>query len=163
MIEIDNSSYFKIDEDSLKRYVKQMLNFLDVNTNSDVSILFVDEEEMAQLHLRWMKESGPTDVMSFPMDDVLLQDKKARAKKAILGDIIICPSVALNDAKSESTNPAFHLVFLIAHGILHLLGYDHQLEKEALEMEAIEIEILYFFNIQFFYYYIKIIIYNFIT
>ena len=130
MIEIDNSSYFKIDEDSLKRYVKQMLNFLDVNTNSDVSILFVDEEEMAQLHLRWMKESGPTDVMSFPMDDVLLQDKKARAKKAILGDIIVCPSVALNDAKSESINPAFHLVFLIAHGILHLLGQDHQEDSQ---------------------------------
>ena len=130
MIEIDNSSYFKIDEDSLKRYVKQMLNFLDVNTNSDVSILFVDEEEMAQLHLRWMKESGPTDVMSFPMDDVLLQDKYARAKKSTLGDIIVCPSVALNDAKSESTNPAFHLVFLIAHGILHLLGQDHQVDSE---------------------------------
>ena len=126
MIEINNSSKFLIDESSLKKYVKQMLNYLDVNTNSDVSILFVDEEEMAQLHLRWMKEPGPTDVMSFPMDDVLLQDKFARAKKSTLGDIIVCPSVALNDAKSESTNPAFHLVFLIAHGILHLLGQDHQ-------------------------------------
>ncbi|MEY3515718.1 MAG: Endoribonuclease YbeY, partial [Actinomycetota bacterium] len=114
----------------LKKYVKQMLNYLDVNTNSDVSILFANEEEMAQLHLRWMKEVGPTDVMSFPMDDVLLHDKKARAKKAILGDIIVCPGVALKDAKSESTNPAFHLVFLIAHGILHLLGQDHQEDSQ---------------------------------
>jgi rRNA maturation RNase YbeY len=66
----------------------------------------------------------------FPMDDVLLHDKKARAKKAILGDIIVCPGVALKDAKSESTNPAFHLVFLIAHGILHLLGQDHQEDSQ---------------------------------
>ena len=147
MIEINNSSKFLIDESSLKKYVKQMLNYLDVNTNSDVSILFVDEEEMAQLHLRWMKEPGPTDVMSFPMDDVLLQDKYARAKKSTLGDIIVCPSVALNDAKSESINPAFHLVFLIAHGILHLLGQDHQEDSERGLMQKKEQGIMKFLRV----------------
>ena len=76
MIEVDNSSNFSIDEVSVKNYAKQMLQILKVNTKSDVSILFVNEDEMTKQHVRWMNESGPTDVMSFPMDDIVLQDSK---------------------------------------------------------------------------------------
>jgi probable rRNA maturation factor len=135
MIDVDNSSNFSIDEVSVKNYTKQMLQILKVNTKSDVSILFVNEDEMTKQHVRWMNESGPTDVMSFPMDDIVLQDSKLRKKQAILGDIIICPAVALKDAKEQGINPAYHLVFLITHGVLHLLGQDHQEASQRVVMQ----------------------------
>jgi probable rRNA maturation factor len=115
-----------------------MLQILKVNTKSDVSILFVNEDEMTKQHVRWMNESGPTDVMSFPMDDIVLQDSKLRKKQAILGDIIICPAVALKDAKEQGINPAYHLVFLITHGVLHLLGQDHQEASQRVVMQKRE-------------------------
>jgi probable rRNA maturation factor len=138
MIDVDNSSNFSIDEVSVKNYTKQMLQILKVNTKSDVSILFVNEDEMTKQHVRWMNESGPTDVMSFPMDDIVLQDSKLRKKQAILGDIIICPAVALKDAKEQGINPAYHLVFLITHGVLHLLGQDHQEASQRVVMQKRE-------------------------
>ena len=138
MIDVDNSSNYSIDEVSVKNYTKQMLQILKVNTKSDVSILFVNEDEMTKQHVRWMNESGPTDVMSFPMDDILLQDSKLRKKQAILGDIIICPAVALKDAKEQGINPAYHLVFLITHGVLHLLGQDHQEASQRVVMQKRE-------------------------
>ena len=121
-----------------KNYVKQMLQILKVNTKSDVSILFVNEDEMTKQHIRWMNESGPTDVMSFPMDDIVLQDSKLRKKQAILGDIIICPAVALKDAKEQGINPAYHLIFLLTHGVLHLLGQDHQEASQRVVMQKRE-------------------------
>jgi probable rRNA maturation factor len=138
MIDVDNSSNFSIDEVNVKNYVKQMLQILKVNTKSDVSILFVNEDEMTKQHVRWMNEPGPTDVMSFPMDDIVLQDSKLRKKQAILGDIIICPGVALKDSKKQGINPAYHLVFLLTHGILHLLGQDHQEASQRVVMQKRE-------------------------
>ena len=138
MIDVDNSSNFSIDEVNVKNYVKQMLQILKVNTKSDVSILFVNEDEMTKQHVRWMNEPGPTDVMSFPMDNIVLQDSKLRKKQAILGDIIICPAVALKDAKEQGINPAYHLVFLITHGVLHLLGQDHQEASQRVVMQKRE-------------------------
>ena len=138
MIDVDNSSNFSIDKVSVKNYTKQMLQILKVNTKSDVSILFVNEDEMTKQHVRWMNESGPTDVMSFPMDDIVLQDSKLRKKQAILGDIIICPAVALKDAKEQGINPAYHLVFLLTHGVLHLLGQDHQEASQRVVMQKRE-------------------------
>ena len=138
MIDVDNSSNFSIDEVSVKNYTKQMLQILKVNTKSDVSILFVNEDEMTKQHVRWMNESGPTDVMSFPMDDIVLQDSKLRKKQAILGDIIICPAVALKDAEEQGINPAYHLVFLLTHGVLHLLGQDHQEASQRVVMQKRE-------------------------
>ena len=138
MIDVDNSSKFLIDEVNVKRYITQMLKFLKVNTKSDVSVLFVNEDEMTKQHVRWMNEPGPTDVMSFPMDDILLQNSKLRKKQAILGDIVICPAVVLKDSKEQGLNPAYHLVFLLAHGILHLLGQDHQEDSQRIVMQKRE-------------------------
>ena len=137
MIDITNSTSYSIDILSAQKYIKQMLRYLKVNISSDISILFVDSKEMTIQHLKWMKEDGPTDVMSFPMDDILLGSKESK-KHAILGDIIICPEVALNDARKQSINPAKHLVFLMAHGVLHLLGQDHQEKDKRSQMQKRE-------------------------
>jgi probable rRNA maturation factor len=84
----------------------------------ELSVSLVTEEEMADLHRRYGGEPGPTDVLSFPMDD--------RDAGRLLGDVVICPAVAAR----QGSDLAAELRLLLVHGILHLLGYDHQEEDE---------------------------------
>ena len=88
---------------------------------------FVDEAEMAELHVRYMDEEGPTDVLSFPLDEV--DDRGVR----LLGDVIVAPSVA---ARNNPSDPAAEIRLLLVHGILHVLGYDHEEDEERAEMWA---------------------------
>jgi probable rRNA maturation factor len=91
----------------------------------ELSVSFVDEAEMADLHLRFMDEEGPTDVLSFPLDEV--DDRGVR----LIGDVIVAPSVA---ARNNPGDPAGEVRLLLVHGILHVLGYDHEDEAERAEM-----------------------------
>jgi probable rRNA maturation factor len=84
---------------------------------AELSLSFVGEDEIAELHERYLDEPGPTDVLSFPLDDV---DEGGRR---IVGDVVIAPSVA---ARNNPTDPAGELRLLVVHGVLHLLGYDHE-------------------------------------
>ena len=93
--------------------------------DSELSVSFVTEDEMAELHLRYMKEEGPTDVLSFPQDD------DASEGPRLLGDVVIAPSVA---AANNPDDPAAELRLLLVHGILHLLGHDHDDEDERAAM-----------------------------
>ena len=90
----------------------------------EVSVSFVDEDEMAELHRRYMDEDGPTDVLSFPMDEA---DEGVR----VLGDVVIAPAVA---TRNNPGDPGGELRLLVAHGVLHLLGYDHEEDTERAEM-----------------------------
>jgi len=87
----------------------------------ELSLSFVGEDEMADLHLRYMDEPGPTDVLSFPMDE-----------DGLIGDVVVCP------AEAERNNPdvGAELRLLVVHGVLHLLGYDHEVEADRLVMWA---------------------------
>lgn len=85
----------------------------------ELSVSLVDAEEMAQLHGRYAGEAGPTDVLSFTMDE-----------DGLLGDVVICPEVA----KTQATDLDAELRLLLVHGILHLLGYDHEEEQERVAM-----------------------------
>ncbi len=91
----------------------------------ELSLSFVDDKEMEGLHVRYMDEPGPTDVLSFPMDDG--QHDGVR----VLGDVVIAPAVA---ARNNPDDPAAELRLLLVHGILHLLGYDHETEDDRAEM-----------------------------
>ncbi len=93
-------------------------------TGSEVSISLVGEDEMADLHQRYLGEEGPTDVLSFPIGE---RDPEG---VLLLGDVVICPVAA----RAASGDPAAELRLLIVHGILHLLGYDHEREEERAEM-----------------------------
>jgi probable rRNA maturation factor len=93
----------------------------------ELSVSFVDEVEIEDLHLRFMDEPGPTDVLSFPLDDV--DEDGVR----LLGDVVIAPAVA---ARNNPDDPAAELRLLLVHGILHLLGYDHEADAEKAEMWA---------------------------
>jgi probable rRNA maturation factor len=120
MIEINNTSSIYIDETRLEKYLTKMFDYLKIDRKNYLSITYMNQIEMQELHIKWMNEDGPTDVMSFPMDN-----QKNKNDNSILGDIVICPQVALQDAVKERKNPARHLVFLHAHGLLHLVGHDH--------------------------------------
>jgi probable rRNA maturation factor len=97
--------------------------------DSELSVSFVTDEEMTELHLGYMGEEGPTDVLSFPLDEV--DEDGVR----ILGDVVIAPGVA---ARNDPTDPASELRLLLVHGILHLLGHDHEEEAARAQMWAIQ-------------------------
>ena len=91
----------------------------------ELSVSFVDETEMEELHVRYLHEAGPTDVLSFPQDD------EEHDGVRILGDVVIAPSVA---ARNNPDDPAAELRLLLVHGILHILGYDHETADERAAM-----------------------------
>ena len=123
---VSNRQPVPIDEDSLVTLARETLRAEDV-TEAELSVSFVDENEMAELHERYMGEPGPTDVLSFPLHE---RDDRGLT---VLGDVVIAPSVA---ARNHPANPAAELRLLLVHGILHILGYDHEEEAGRTEMWA---------------------------
>ncbi|HEY6566393.1 MAG TPA: rRNA maturation RNase YbeY [Actinomycetota bacterium] len=95
----------------------------------ELSLSFVDETEMTELHERFMHESGPTDVLTFPLDE----DDRTELGARLLGDVIIAPSVA---ARNNPDDPQAELRLLTVHGVLHILGYDHEEDAERADMWA---------------------------
>jgi probable rRNA maturation factor len=96
--------------------------------DAELSISLVTEDEMAGLHERYLHEAGPTDVLSFPLDDEAGEDGVRQ-----LGDVVIAPVIA---ARNNPDDPAAELRLLLVHGILHLLGHDHMDDGERAEMWA---------------------------
>jgi probable rRNA maturation factor len=94
--------------------------------NAELSVSFVEEAEIAELHERYMHEPGPTDVLSFPLDD-------DREGTRLLGDVVIAPAVAM---RNNPDDPDGEVRLLLVHGILHLLGYDHEDEADKTLMWA---------------------------
>ena len=92
----------------------------------ELSLSLVGEDEMADLHLRYMSEEGPTDVLTFPLDDA--RDERG---VRVLGDVVVAPSVA---SRNNPANPHAEMRLLVVHGVLHILGYDHEDAAERLEM-----------------------------
>jgi len=88
--------------------------------DDELSLSFVTEDEMADLHVRYLGEAGPTDVLSFPLDE-----------DGLLGDVVVCPAVA---ARANPADPGAELRLLVVHGVLHLLGYDHEADEERAAM-----------------------------
>ena len=99
----------------------------------EVALLLTDDEEMHALNREWRKNDKPTDVLSFPADEM---------DAPFLGDIAIGLGVSRGDADTRGLKLTEHLSHLVIHGYLHLLGYDHIIEEEAREMEALEIQAL---------------------
>jgi probable rRNA maturation factor len=102
----------------------------------------VDENAMADLHLQWMDEPGPTDVLSFPMDELRPGLEGDDAAEGILGDIVLCPTVAQKQADAAGHSLMDELHLLTVHGMLHLLGFDHAEPEEEKEMFALQGDIL---------------------
>ena len=107
-----------------------------VKKDAEVTIRIVDEEEGAELNQRYRKRAGPTNVLAFDY----AQD--SFAQNDLLGDVIICAPIVVQEALSQSKSIDAHWAHMVVHGILHLCGYRHKEEKDASKMEQLETEIL---------------------
>ena len=110
---------------------------LMVKTSTELGIALVSEAEMERLHLEWMDLPGPTDVMSFPMDE-LVPGTPTQWAEGALGDIALCASVAARQAEAAGHSLSDELCLLTVHGMLHLLGHDHVVESERDVMFALQ-------------------------
>lgn len=97
---------------------------------------------MEQLHVQWMGEPGPTDVLSFPMDELRPGNDDVVTPPGVLGDVVLCPQVAEVQAEGAGHSTMDELLYLTAHGILHLLGFDHAEPDEEKEMFALQRDLI---------------------
>lgn len=109
-------------------------------TPGEITIRVVDEAESRQLNAEYRGKDKPTNVLSFPFE--MPEGLPEGALPPVLGDLVICAAVVAREAREQGKSPEAHWAHMVTHGVLHLLGYDHQETREAELMEALEIEIL---------------------
>ncbi len=141
-IEVANESGVEVDEAEFAALGRFVLDTLHVHPRSELSIMFVDTAVMTELHVQWMDEPGATDVLSFPMDELRPGREGEETPPGTLGDVVLCPEVAAQQAKVAGHSTAEELLLLTTHGILHLLGYDHAEPEEEKEMFALQRRLL---------------------
>ena len=128
-IDLENKTNYQLDEARLISLADFSLTKLGIHPDSELGIRLVNEIEMGELHQKWMNLSGATDVMSFPMDEI--KPDSASNGPGIIGDIVLCPEFAARNGK-QSTDLEIEL--LTVHGVLHLLGFDHEEIEDELVM-----------------------------
>ena len=152
-IEVDVVTYIEL--------AKLVLARENIMISSEMSLIFCDEEEISSLNKAYMDKDGPTDVLAFPIDDDLVgvgrnPDNGGRGPgtpsegdgiPALIGDVYICPKIANEQCGENNKTYDQEMKLLVVHGTLHLLGYDHMEEKERIQMQAREHEILGEFEI----------------
>ncbi|RMI32923.1 rRNA maturation RNase YbeY [Nocardia stercoris] len=143
-IEIANESGIDVSEEELVSVARFAIGKMDVHPAAELSMVLVDLDTMADLHMRWMDLPGPTDVMSFPMDELEPGGRPDGAEPgpSMLGDIVLCPEFAAGQAEKAGHPLAYELALLTVHGVLHLLGYDHAEPEEEKEMFALQNQLL---------------------
>lgn len=141
-IEISNEAGAAVDEARLLRLARHVLDQLHVHPDADLSIMFVAIDAMTELHVQWMNEPGPTDVLSFPMDELRPGQPGRPSPPGLLGDIVVCAEVAAQQAARAGHGTMDEIELLTAHGILHLLGFDHAEPDEERRMFALQDELL---------------------
>lgn len=157
----DEQSDHPVDAPRWDTLARNVLRAEKLKGDAELSVLFVDEATIAALNERFLGKSEPTDVLAFPLDDD--PDEPGRWPDAggpapgreppdvgdlpmLLGDVVICPSVAARNAVENAVAYEDELALLLVHGILHLLGMDHVEDADAEKMEARERELLAEFN-----------------
>jgi probable rRNA maturation factor len=151
----DEQDHVTIDLPRWSELCRRSLEDEGVRGLAEVSLIFSDEATIAELNQRFMGKSGPTDVLSFPIDDEPLPSGRSPDAGGsgpgegpeleipqLVGDIVICPSVAERNAVEHDCSFDDEVALLVVHGVLHLLGWDHMVDEEAERMEARERELL---------------------
>ncbi len=124
----------------LRKWAKKVLKN-QTTEDVEITIRIVDPLEMIKLNTQYRHKEGVTNVLSFPYDseNITINIKK---KPLLLGDIVICADVVNQEAIAQEKKPIAHWAHIVTHGILHLLGYDHEVEADAIIMESLEITVL---------------------
>ena len=141
-VEIRNESGVSVDEAALAALARHVLDEMRIHPLAELSVLLVDTPTITDLHQRWMGEEGPTDVLSFPMDELRPGREGVPSEPGLLGDVVLCPEVAVEQARTAGHSAEEELLLLTTHGILHLLGFDHAEPEEEKEMFALQRRLL---------------------
>ncbi|WP_434994220.1 rRNA maturation RNase YbeY [Arthrobacter sp. Ld5] len=141
-VEVNNESGHDVDEPALVRLSNFLLESLFVHPEAELSIILVDTAAMEKLHIEWMDEPGPTDVLSFPMDELRPGTPGRVTPAGLLGDIVLCPDVAASQGAAAGHSTDDELLLLTTHGVLHLLGYDHAEPEDEKEMFGLQRQLL---------------------
>jgi len=137
MIDVNNESGELVDEQALERLARFVLKTMRIHRLADLSIVLVDEPTITTYNETFMDHTGPTDVLSFPMDELRAPADDEPAPRGLLGDILVCPVVAARQAARNGRTTRQEIEYLTVHGILHLLGYDHAEPAEHAVMFAL--------------------------
>jgi probable rRNA maturation factor len=125
----------------IKKNIEATLRHVGFEVDCEIGIACVDLAASHELNLQYREKDKPTNVLSFPSD--MPEEMLSLLDAEPLGDLVICIPVVLQEAKEQHKTPSDHFTHLLVHGILHLLGYDHETsELDAEEMEALEVKIL---------------------
>ena len=141
-VDVLNETDYQLDELELVALSRYVMTQMHVHPGADLCLRLVDEPAMEVLHVQWMDLPGPTDVMSFPMDELRPGREGEEPEEGVLGDIVLCPSVAAKQANQAGHATEEELLLLTTHGLLHLLGYDHAEPEEEREMFALQNRLL---------------------
>ena len=136
-IELVNRSGALVPDKEIISLLDYGIEYMELNPECEISLSFVDVQEMEELHIKWMDEAGPTDVLSFPMDM-----PESKGDVVTLGDIVISPAVAAKQATDAGHSVEHEIYILATHGLLHILGYDHADPDEEKVMFALQEKIV---------------------
>ena len=134
-----------VDIDELRELAALVLSEEGYPESTEVAILLVSESEMAGYNERFLERDGPTDVLAFPVETLLpgvVPDLDPHGPPLIAGDVIISPAYVEQQAQKNGVEPEDEMALMVTHGMLHLLGWDHETEQEAEQMEQRERELL---------------------
>ena len=140
-VDVLNESRWNIDPEVFSQLGLWVMDQLHVSTHSDLTIIFNEPDAMEELHLKWMNLEGPTDVMSFPMDE-LRPGNGTELVEGMLGDIVLCPAVAAVQAQSAGHSTIEELLLLTIHGCLHVTGYDQSTPEEERVLFGLQRQLL---------------------
>jgi len=141
-VDLNNESGLPADGPGLVRLATFALDQLRIHPLAELSVVLVDEATMSAYHQKYMGEPGPTDVLSFPMDELRPPTEDDDPPAGLLGDIVLCPAVTARQAAEHGRTPEAEAEYLLVHGLLHLLGFDHADPDEHAEMFALKDRII---------------------
>ena len=141
-IEVLNESGVDLDVEEFARLARFTMRRMRVHPEAELCLKLVDEGTITEFNTRWMGKEGPTDVLSFPMDELRPGRDGEPEVEGILGDMLLCPQYAIGQAPQFSRTPEDEMHLLTIHGILHLLGYDHAEPEEEKEMFGLQARLL---------------------
>ena len=137
-IEVLNESGQDLDARRTQRLARFVMEAMRVHPQAELCVTAVDEATMAELNHKWMDKQGPTDVLAFPMDELRPGEVGSEPDEGVLGDLVLCPAVAVRQAETAGHPAHEELELLTVHGVLHLLGYDHAEPEEHAEMFSLQ-------------------------